>query len=109
MAESLRVAHAIGALRTNSLARVSVDTTVQPKAISFPTDFKLLHAAIKDTERLAGREIERAYVDKGYRGHDAPNPRHVFISGQQRGVFGAIILIALWRHLTILPVLKLLC
>jgi len=32
-------------------------------------------------ERLTGREIERAYVDKGYRGHGAPNPHRVFISG----------------------------
>jgi IS5 family transposase len=31
-----------------------------------------------------------AYVDKGYCGHDAPNPRRVFISGQKRGVFGVI-------------------
>ena len=45
---------------------------------------------IEDTQRLTGREIERAYVDKGYRGHDAPNPRRVFISGQKRGVFGVI-------------------
>ena len=34
--------------------------------------------------------IERAYVDKGYRGHETANPRRVFISGQKRGVFGAI-------------------
>jgi len=246
LAESLRVAHASGALRTRDLARVTVDTTVQPKAISFPTDAKLLHAAIQglnrmakkhgvrlrqsysriakhaammagryahakqfnrhrrqlrilrtrlgrlirdirrkiggrehiaaafeaplarasqirsqqqrqrgwklysfhgpetecigkgkasapyefgvkasivttnarvpggqfvlhakalpgnpydghtlrdvieDTQKLTGREIERAYVDKGYRGHDAQNPRRVFISGQKRGVFAAI-------------------
>ena len=246
LAESLRVAHTTGALRTNDLARVTVDTTVQPKAISFPTDAKLLHAAIKGlnrlaskhgvrlrqsylriakraammagryahakqfkrhhrelrilrsrlgriirdirrkitgqadleavfqwplaravqirsqqqrqrgwklysfhapevecigkgkasapyefgvkasivttnarapggqfvlhakalpgnpydghtlgaviaaTERLTGRDIERAYVDKGYRGHDTANPRRVFISGQKRGVFGVI-------------------
>jgi IS5 family transposase len=246
LAESLRVAHEAGALRSNDLARVTVDTTVQPKAISFPTDAKLLHAAIKglnrlarkhgvrlrqsylriakhaammagryahakqfrrhhrqlrllrtrlgriirdlrrkiagqpvleqafetalsrasqirfqqqrqrgwklysfhapevecigkgkasapyefgvkasivttnarapggqfvlhakalpgnpydghtlravieDTERLTGRPIERAYVDKGYRGHDTENPRRVFISGQKRGVFGVI-------------------
>src|ERR1700681_1801602 len=246
LAESLRVAHASGALRTRDLARVTVDTTVQPKNISFPTDAKLLHAAIKgltrmakkhgvrlrqsyiriakraammagryahakqfnrhrrqlrilrtrlgrlirdirrkiagqtnveatfewplacasqicsqqqrqrgwklysfhapetecigkgkasapyefgvkasivttnarapggqfvlhaktlpgnpydghtlktvleETEALTGREIERAYVDKGYRGLDAQNPRRVFISGQKRGVFGAI-------------------
>ena len=37
-----------------------------------------------------GCPIERAYVDKGYRGHDAQNPRRVFISGQKRGVFGVI-------------------
>ena len=37
-----------------------------------------------------GCPIERAYVDKGYRGHDAQYPRRVFISGQKRGVFGAI-------------------
>ncbi|HEY4083590.1 MAG TPA: IS5 family transposase [Burkholderiaceae bacterium] len=246
LAESLRVAHASGALRTRDLKRVTVDTTVQPKAITFPTDAKLLHAAIKglnrlaskhgvrlrqsylriakraammagryahakqfnrhrrelrilrtrlgriirdirrrivgkaeleaafawplscatqirsqqqrqrgwklysfhapetecigkgkasapyefgvkasivttnrrapgglfvlhatalpgnpydghtlrdvieDAQKLTGCEIERAYVDKGYRGHDAQNPRRVFISGQKRGVFGAI-------------------
>jgi IS5 family transposase len=246
LAESLRVAHATGALRTQDLARVTVDTTVQPKNVTFPTDAKLLHAAIKglnrmaakhgvklrqsylrlakraammagryahahqfrrhhrelrflrtrlgrlvrdirrkiagkeelssafatalgradqirsqrqrqrgwklysfhapevecigkgkaaapyefgvkvsivttnarapggqfvlhakslpgspydghtlkpileDTQQLIGRNIERAFVDKGYRGHDAPNPRSVFISGQKRGVYGAI-------------------
>ena len=55
-----------------------------------PYDGHTLRAAIEDTERLTGREIERAYVDKGYRGHDAPNPHRVFISGQKRGVFGTI-------------------
>jgi transposase, IS5 family len=45
LAESLRLAHAAGALRTLDLKRVTVDTTVQPKAITFPTDAKLLHAA----------------------------------------------------------------
>ncbi len=216
LAESLRIAHASGALQTKDLKRVTVDTTVQPKAISFPTDAKLLHAAIKGlnrlarkqglrelrllrtrlgriirdirrkiagqpvleeafaiplarasqirsrkqrqrgwklysfhasevewigkgkasapyefgvkasivtsnarapggqfvlhakalpgnpydghtlgavikaTEKLTGCPIERAYVDKRYRGHDAENPRRVFISGQKRGVFGVI-------------------
>jgi IS5 family transposase len=246
LAESLRVAHESGALRTKDLARVTVDTTVQPKAIAFPTDAKLLHAAIKglnrmakkhgvrlrqsyiriaqraammagryahakqfnrhrrqlrllrtrlgrlirdirrkiagrehveaafeaplsrasqirsqqqrqrgwklysfhapevecigkgkasapyefgvkvsivttnarapggqfvlhakalpgnpydghtlrtvieDTQNLTGRQVERVYVDKGYRGHDAPHPRRVFISGQKRGIVGAI-------------------
>ena len=55
-----------------------------------PYDGHTLRSAIEDTERLTGRAIERAYVDKGYRGHDASNPHRVFISGQKRGVFGAI-------------------
>ena len=55
LAESLRVAHEAGALRSQDLKRVTVDTTVQPKAITFPTDAKLLHAAIKGLNRLARR------------------------------------------------------
>lgn len=53
LTESLRVAHEAGALRSNDLKRVTVDTTVQPKAITFPTDAKLLHATIKGLNRLA--------------------------------------------------------
>src|SRR5216117_1130021 len=55
-----------------------------------PYDGHTLGAVIEATERLTGRAIERAYVDKGYRGHDTPNPRRVFMSGQKRGVFGRI-------------------
>ncbi len=46
--------------------------------------------AIDGTETLTGSQIERAYADKGYRGHDAQNPCRVFIVGQKRGVFGVI-------------------
>lgn len=55
-----------------------------------PYDGHTLRGVIEDTKKLTGCEIERAYVDKGYRGHDTENPRRVFISGQKRGVFGAI-------------------
>jgi IS5 family transposase len=55
-----------------------------------PYDGHTLRDVIENTQKLTGCEIERAYVDKGYRGHDAQNPRRVFISGQKRGVFGAI-------------------
>jgi transposase, IS5 family len=55
LAESLRMAHATGALRTRDLKRITVDTTVQPKAVTFPTDAKLMHAAIKGLNRLANR------------------------------------------------------
>ncbi len=65
LAESLRVAHEAGALRTRELERVTVDTTVQPKAISFPTDAKLLHAAIRGLNRLArkhGVGLRQSYL-----------------------------------------------
>ncbi|MCD9883911.1 IS5 family transposase [Bradyrhizobium diazoefficiens] len=65
LAESLRVAHEAGALRSQDLKRVTVDTTVQPKAITFPTDAKLLHAAIKGLNRLAirhGVRLRQSYA-----------------------------------------------
>jgi transposase, IS5 family len=65
LAESLRVAHESGALRAKDLERVTVDTTVQPKAITFPTDAKLLHAAIKGLNRLAckhGLRLRQSYL-----------------------------------------------
>jgi IS5 family transposase len=45
---------------------------------------------IEETETLTGCPVERAYVDKGFRGHDTPRPWRVFISGQKRGVHGVI-------------------
>jgi IS5 family transposase len=55
-----------------------------------PYDGPTLSAAIEDTQKLTSHKIERADVDKGYRGHDALNPRRIFILGQMRGVFGII-------------------
>ena len=55
-----------------------------------PYDGHTLREVILETEALTGCSIERAFVDKGYRGHDAPQPRRVFISGQKRGVVGVI-------------------
>ena len=55
-----------------------------------PYDGHTLKDVIEETEALTGREIERAYVDKGYVGHDAQNPHRVFRSGQKRGVHGQI-------------------
>jgi transposase, IS5 family len=59
------VAHTSGALRTRDLVRVTVDTTVQPKNITFPTDAKLVHAAIKGLNRLArqhGVPLRQSYL-----------------------------------------------
>ena len=47
-----------------------------------PYDGHTLRTVIEDAQNLTGCKIERVYVDKGYRGHDAPHPRRVFISGQ---------------------------
>lgn len=55
-----------------------------------PYDGHTLNQVVEETEALTGREIERVYVDKGYRGHDVENPRRVFLSGQKRGVHGQI-------------------
>jgi hypothetical protein len=55
-----------------------------------PYDGHTLSGVIDATEKLTGCAIERAYVDKGYRGHDTANPHRVFISGQRRGISGLI-------------------
>jgi hypothetical protein len=39
-----------------------------------PYDGHTLGGIIEATETLTGCPIERAYVDKGYRGHNASNP-----------------------------------
>ncbi|MEY9400699.1 hypothetical protein ABIF66_000513 [Bradyrhizobium japonicum] len=39
-----------------------------------PYDGHTLRNVIERTESLTGCPIERAYVDKGYRGHDTQNP-----------------------------------
>ena len=55
-----------------------------------PYDGHTLDTVLEETQALTGREIERAYVDQGYRGHNAPKPLRVYISGQKRGVHGTI-------------------
>ena len=51
-----------------------------------PYDGHTLGTVLRETEALTGRTIERAYVDKGYRGHDADKPQRVFRSGQKREI-----------------------
>ncbi len=53
LAETLRIAHDTGALRKRDLARVTADTTVQPKNVTFPTDAKLLETAIQQLGKLS--------------------------------------------------------
>jgi IS5 family transposase len=66
--ESLRIAHKSGAIRLSDLKRVTVDTTVQPKAIAFPTDAKLIYCAIQMLGREAKRlgiKLRQSYVRVG--------------------------------------------
>ena len=66
--ESLAVATKTGALKPGDLARVIVDTTVQPKNITFPTDAKLLNRAREKLVKLAkklGVELRQSYTRVG--------------------------------------------
>ena len=66
--ESLAVAMRTGAARPSDFARLTVDTTVQPKNVAFPTDAKLLHRARERLVRLAkakGIKLRQSYARVG--------------------------------------------
>ncbi len=68
--ESLAVATTAKALKPAELSRVIVDTTVQPKAVAFPTEAKLLHRARERLVRLAhkhGLKLRQSYERVGKR------------------------------------------
>lgn len=68
--ESLRVAHGCGALRKSDMEAVTVDTTVQEKAVRFPTDASLLYTALVQLGILArqsGLKLRQSYVRVGKR------------------------------------------
>jgi IS5 family transposase len=70
LAESLRIAHDSGALATRHVERVTVDTTVQPKNVTHPTDAKLMYRAIVRLGALArthGVPLRQSYVRVGKR------------------------------------------
>lgn len=66
--ESLSVAVASKAMAPSDLSEVIVDTTVQPKAVMFPTDAKLMHRAREKLVKLAkshGIVLRQAYTKVG--------------------------------------------
>ena len=66
--ESLHLATRTGAAKPADFTRVIVDTTVQPKAIAFPTDARLLHRARERLVRLAKRHgvvLRQSYARVG--------------------------------------------
>ena len=66
--ESLNVATRTGAAKPADFSKVIVDTTVQPKAVAFPTDAKLMHRARERLVRLAkkhGVTLRQSYERVG--------------------------------------------
>jgi transposase, IS5 family len=66
--ESLAVAVKTGAARPSDFARLTVDTTVQPRNVMFPTDARLLHRARERLVRLAkanGVQLRQSYARVG--------------------------------------------
>jgi len=74
--ESLRIAFEEKALKTQQLTRVVVDTTVQPKAVAYPTDVNLMSKAMNALVNLAKennvelrqtyqRVVKRALIKSG--------------------------------------------
>ena len=66
--ESLATATRTGAAKPSDFSQVIVDTTVQPKAVAFPTDAKLMHRARERLVRLAkkaGVSLRQSYERVG--------------------------------------------
>lgn len=62
--ESIEAAKRLGAIKDRDMEKVVVDTTVQEKAVDYPTDIKLIYDAIIDLGREAkksGLELKQSY------------------------------------------------
>src|SRR5215203_483589 len=70
LTETLSTAKREGALREREIKRVNVDTTVQEKAVAFPTDARLYHKArcvlVREAKRV-GLELRQSYRRVGKR------------------------------------------
>lgn len=77
LAETVEAAKASGAVKPSSLERVTVDTTVQPKAIAYPLDSRLYNRGREILARLAARygiKLRQSYHRLGKRGAAARQP-----------------------------------
>ena len=66
--ESLATATRVGAAKPADFTKVIVDTTVEPKAVAFPTDARLMHRARERLVRLAkkhGIALRQSYARIG--------------------------------------------
>jgi IS5 family transposase len=67
LAETIRVGLVTGTIKEKDLVQVTVDTTVQEKAITFPTDTKLCHKAREELLKTAEQHavpIRQSYLRK---------------------------------------------
>lgn len=65
--ETIRLGLKIGVVTSKDLLKVNVDTTVQEKAVRFPTDTNLCHKAREELVKTANRngvELRQSYVRK---------------------------------------------
>src|SRR3954453_14645968 len=69
-----------------------------------PYDGHTLGAQIEQVERLTGRPVKRAYVDRGYRGQKLDGPTQIFVS-HTRGIVSPTIRRELRRRNAIEPVI----
>src|SRR5512134_2172968 len=70
LAQTIEAGVRTGTLKQSSLERVTVDTTVQPKAITYPTDAKLYERCRQRLVRLAkgyGLRLRQSYARLGPR------------------------------------------
>lgn len=67
LGETIKIGLQTGAVSKRDLGHVTVDTTVQEKAVHFPTDVRLCHEAREALVRLAGQAgvaLRQSYVRK---------------------------------------------
>ena len=72
-----------------NLEFIRIQTDIE-RPVRHPYDDQTLGAVIEETQALTDVEVERAYFDTGYRGHNAPKPLRVCRSGRKRGVHSQI-------------------
>lgn len=101
LAKTLRLTMETRAIPPQASEQVTVDTTVQIKAVAHPTDSHLL---MRGTECLKGVTVERAYVDSGYKGHKHGGKAEVYIA-HTRGIASPTIRRELRRRNAIEPVI----
>ena len=51
-----------------------------------PYDGHTLQATLDQAEAMTGVEVQRAYADKGYQGHDYDGQARIFLAGRKRGL-----------------------